>query len=98
MTQVEQKMIEAYFREKGYVEAVDGFIIDNNTAEDVEDMFYKLTGVSFADCDEDMIKAVYSAFFNGYYEKKAEDWAKCWANKQKADKEAMENEIKKLVF
>ena len=65
MTQIEQKMIEAYFKEKGYDGAVDGFVIDNNTAEDIEEKFYHLTGVRFADCDEELIKAVYAAFFRG---------------------------------
>ncbi len=78
MTQIEEKMAVAYFKEIGYKEAENGFVIDNNTAEDVEEEFYQLTGVRFRDCDEDLIKAVYAGFFKGYFEKKAEEWVKEW--------------------
>lgn len=78
MTQIEEVMIYAYFKEVGYKEATNGFVIDNNTAEEVGAKFYNLTGVSFEECEEDMIKAVYGAFFKGYYERKAEEWTKLW--------------------
>lgn len=83
MTHIEEVMIYAHFKEVGYKEATNGFVIDNNTAEEVETKFYNLTGVRFEECEEEMIKAVYGAFFKGYYERKAEEWVKMWKNKVK---------------
>lgn len=80
MIQIEEELAFGYFKEIGYKDAANGFVIDNNVAEDIESKFYNLTGVRFASCDEDLIKASYAGYFNGYFGKKAEEWVKMWKN------------------